>query len=222
MGDDFEDDWSTQTVSIKVDSDLATAVRLVGERLGIRLVENEYGQFRGPDASGATVTVFANDREIPDFLTDEQKASTRESNGPQPSSIYVPHTAVGREIVEALSGPPFRLSFLMPRATAADLRREAGWERVVAALNEQGWRKTWLRIDGPPVVLEGHVPTGEEYELQCRGDRCWFEVDVAGFGWKSYTLDYEGAGVIEPDDAVRVLHELHGRWLAGEPDDDGC
>jgi hypothetical protein len=221
MGDDFEDDWSTQTVSINVDTDLATAVRLVEERLGIRLVENEYGQFRGPDASGATLSVSANDREIPYFLTDEQKASMRESIGPEPSSIYVQHTAVGQAIVEALSGPPFRLNYIMPRATAADLRRDAGWERVVAALNEQGWRESWLRIDGPPVVLEGHVPTGEEYEIKCRGDECCFQVDVDSFGWKSYTLDYEGAGIIEPDEAVRVLHELHRRWLTGEPDDYG-
>jgi len=212
MGDDFEDDWSKQTVSINVDADLATTVRLVEERLGVQLAENEYGQFHGPDASGATVSVSTKKQEIPDFLTDEKKAPLAERIGPETSSIYVRHTTVGHAIVEALSGPPFRLKYILPLADAAWLRREANWERVVAELTEQGWRP-WLRIDGPPAVLEGHLPTGEEFELKCQGDHCYFHVEVEGYGWMSYKLDYPNAGVIEPDEAVRVLHDFHQEWL---------
>ncbi|MGI5504936.1 hypothetical protein [Lentzea sp. CA-135723] len=210
MGDDdHTDDWSTQTVSLHVDADVATTARLVQERLGIALTKTEGREhYSGLDASGVELSVFGSRQILPGTLLGEVD--------PERASIYVRHTTVGHAIVEALSGPPFHLNFIAPRSTAADQRRDAAWDRVLSRLTGEGWQ-AHLIIDGPPAVLQGHLPTGDEFELKCRGDRVVFYVDEVSGALHEEEIDYPDAGFIEPDEALRVLRDLHQRWLTRRP-----
>ena len=223
MGDDFVIDWSWQSVSINSTADVRTTAAIVAERLGIELTEvvNRDGEtlFRGPDSSGATVSVSPNSVGMPG-MSEQMLADARESAGPEPTSVYVHATSVGHRMVEALSGPPFVLKFLSPHPEERFQRSMHGWDRELPRLRERGWQVDLSCVESP-VALEGYLPTGEDFYLRCRHQHCSLEIDEDSANWWRSEVQYEHASWIEPDEAVRVLHELHTVWLNRTPGDHG-
>ncbi|HEX7304951.1 hypothetical protein [Lentzea sp.] len=215
MGEDFVVDWTYQSVSINADMDVRTAADIVAERLGIELTEqmgrDGHVRFAGPDASGTELSVSTNTPMIYDFMSEKEKQDVLEATGPEPTSIYVHGTSVGHAIVEALSGPGFRLMFLSPHPEEWWQRSQAGWKRVLPELRRQGWD---AELDSPasPVALEGHLPSGEEFYLRCRWNTCTLYIDDEEVEEAELEGEFS-ASYILPDDAVAVLLKLHQEWL---------
>lgn len=187
--DDVVIDWSKQSLMFQVDADGHTAAQLLTERTGIELTEAVgTGEVRqGTDASGAKISSWA--------------------SGPS-AWIWVEATGTPDRYVAALSGPPLRLTSREPHPSELHQRNEATWARLLPALSAEGWQVELQDDYAEPIVLVGRVPTGEEFRFAGDDEHCGLEI-----GSVTEELQYDDAEDITPDDAVRVLRELHQAWL---------
>ena len=198
-----------ETMSFYVDLEVDEAAKLVSERLGVRLEgrtdrcgEREYN---GCDAQGAWLWL----RETPSV---ELPGESRRRE-PEPSWLWVWGTVLGEEIRTALAAFPFRLGSVGPGPTRNGLDRETSWHRVLAGLRADGWR---IELNGSGdglIQTAGTLPTGEEFYSNFKYECTYLQVGEGDDFWWT-ERPYPRAGYMDPDEAGRVLRELHGFWLA--------
>lgn len=98
--------------------------------------------------------------------------------------------------------------------------REAhtAWQRLLPELRAAGWQIE-VTCFNAPVQLEGAAPAGDLFYYRCRWNACELSIGgddpVATALWRGeQTLDDRyAASFLHPDDAVRILLELHTEWL---------
>ncbi|GAB1817112.1 hypothetical protein [Herbidospora sp. RD11066] len=94
----------------------------------------------------------------------------------------------------------------------------AAWDRLLPELRSRGW-EIELTCHYAPVQLEGAVPSGELFYYRCRHETCALSIGgddpVDGYDWmgERTTEGASSASWLPPDDAVRILLDLHDEWL---------
>ncbi|MEQ4209888.1 hypothetical protein [Actinopolymorpha sp. B9G3] len=211
-----EIDWSRQSLLFGADLDVRSAAAMVGERLEIDLLERtseSFGVgFHGDDATGGAVSVSENRSPV-----GVERLDNVESERPaEPTAVYVHSTGMADAIVLALTGPPFRLHSQDAHPSVETQLAHAAWRRLLPQLRAQGW-EVELTCATAPVQLEGRVPTGETFYYRCRWQTCSLDMCVSGDSpdWEG-EVDVDGgefaASWLEPDEAVRILLQLHAQW----------
>lgn len=199
-----------ETMSFLVDLEVPEAARLIAERLSVemegRIDLYGYPEYNGFDAGGAWLWL----RGTPWSLRPGENRRLH----PEPSILWVWGTLLGEEIRTALSGPPVRLDHLGPGPTREGLDRQAAWRRLLGELRAEGWQIETNGNGEGMIQAEGFLPSGREFYLNFKYDTAYLQV-LSGEGadyWEQ-DLPYPQAGYMKPDEAVRVLRELHVNYL---------
>ncbi|MEV0820593.1 hypothetical protein [Nonomuraea rubra] len=216
-------DWSRQSLIFTSEQPVRSAARALAAALGIELEETHRDGFvsfhaGGPDGESIGVMDTDAQRATSGSLPAEQREAVLASIPREPTSVLVHATGRAGSVVDALTSAGFTLTHRDPFPPADVQEADAAWARLLPELRSRGWEID-VTCFAAPVQLEGAVPEGDRFYYRCRWDTC--SLDVGGddpsavgdwVGEQSLEGEY-AASYLHPDEAVRILLELHGRWL---------
>lgn len=217
-------DWSRQSLTFRFAQPPRSAARVVAARLGVVLEERHPAQegvsfhARGPGEE--TIGVMMVDVGDASSGVESAEPSAMSVVPVLPGSTIVRVHATGRakSVIDALTGVGFVLTGREPFPPAWVQEADAAWQRLLPELRAEGWHIE-LTCFAAPIQLEGKVPGGDWFYYRCRWNTCSLSVggddpaDGAVWSGERKVDGAHAASHLHPDEAVRILLELHARWL---------
>ncbi|MEU4704365.1 hypothetical protein [Nonomuraea dietziae] len=217
-------DRSRQSLTFTSEQPIRGAAQTLAAALGIVLEEKHHDQggisFHARGPSGESIGVMDTDAQRArfDLLPAEQREAVIDSIPREPTRVLVHSTSRAGSIIDALTSAGFTLTSRDPHPPADVQEADAAWQRLLSDLRSWGWE---IEITGfaAPIQLEGALPSGDRFYYRCRWDTCSLDIggdDPAAVADWTHEQIVEGdhaASYLRPDEAVRILLDLHTQWL---------